>query len=409
MKFLFTIILTLFFTSKIGAQIVNIPDINLKNALINFPLADLGNGFNEIADTNGDGEIQVAEAEAVLGLFIGSLSISDLEGLQYFVNLEVLNCAQNGSIAYVPSTFMPNLRELICSSNQLTSLDVSQNPFLEVLKFSFNLIDNIDVTQNNFLRELYFSGCNISELDITQCHLLEKLFCNGNQLANLDLTQNINLNMLHCQNNILTALDVSSNVNITSLYCNDNSISNLDLSQNLLVEYIYCYKNNLSSLDISENIHVKVISSFENQLTSLNIKNGHNTTINGMLAFDNLNLACIQVDDIDYANNNPNWVKDMTTNYNEECNLYINKLELQNLLNIYPNPVTDILHIENNKNIRINQVTVYNVLGNIVLKLINSENSYFDNQLDLSNIKSDVLLIKLMTEKGIIIKKIIKE
>jgi hypothetical protein len=29
--------------------------------------------------------------------------------------------------------------------------------------------------------------------------------------------------------------------------------------------------------------------------------------------------------------------------------------------------------------------------------------------LDLSNIKSDVLLIKLMTEKGIIIKKIIKE
>jgi hypothetical protein len=409
MKFLFTIILVLFFTSNVEAQIVNIPDINLKNTLINSPLADLGNGYNEIADTNGDGEIQVAEAEAVLGLFIGSLSISDLEGLQYFVNLEVLNCAQNGSIAYVPSTFMPNLRELICSSNQLTSLDVSQNPFLEVLKFGFNLIDNIDVTQNNFLKELYFSGCNISELDITQCNLLEKLFCNGNQLVNIDLTQNINLNMLHCQNNILTALDVSSNVNITSLYCNDNSISNLDLNQNLLVEYIYCYKNNLSSLDISENIHVKVISSFENQLTSLNIKNGHNTTINGMLAFDNPNLACIQVDDIEYANNNPNWVKDMTANYNEGCNLSINKLELQNLLNIYPNPVTDILHIENNKNIRIDKIIVYTVLGNIVLELINSENSYFDNQLNLSNLKSDVLLIKLMTEKGTIIKKIIKE
>ncbi len=68
------------------AQIVNIPDPNLKFILITYPIADLGNGFNEIADTNGDGEIQISEAEAVIGLQLVEQYIEDLEGLQYFIN-----------------------------------------------------------------------------------------------------------------------------------------------------------------------------------------------------------------------------------------------------------------------------------------------------------------------------------
>ena len=79
------------FTSNITAQIVNIPDPILKYQLITFPIADLGNGFNEIADTNGDGQIQVSEAEAVLGLQLVEQSIADLEGLQYFINMEIID------------------------------------------------------------------------------------------------------------------------------------------------------------------------------------------------------------------------------------------------------------------------------------------------------------------------------
>ena len=82
------------FTSNITAQIVNIPDPILKYQLITFPIADLGNGFNEIADTNGDGQIQVSEAEAVLGLQLVEQSIADLEGLQYFINMEIIDLIQ---------------------------------------------------------------------------------------------------------------------------------------------------------------------------------------------------------------------------------------------------------------------------------------------------------------------------
>ena len=56
------IILTLYFNISNG-QIVNIPDANFKNALI-----------DEGVDTNNDGEIQVSEAEAVISLNVWSMN-----------------------------------------------------------------------------------------------------------------------------------------------------------------------------------------------------------------------------------------------------------------------------------------------------------------------------------------------
>ena len=64
----------------LNAQIVNIPDPNFKNALI-----------DEGVDTNNDGEIQVSEAEAVLNLNVNDRNISSLEGIQSFINLEELH------------------------------------------------------------------------------------------------------------------------------------------------------------------------------------------------------------------------------------------------------------------------------------------------------------------------------
>lgn len=99
MKKLYTILLILT-SAFLQAQIVNIPDIAFKNALI-----------EEGIDTKGDGEIQVSEAEAVTILSVGSREISSLEGIQSFVNLE----------------------ELYCALNELTVLDLSQNVHLHRL------------------------------------------------------------------------------------------------------------------------------------------------------------------------------------------------------------------------------------------------------------------------------------
>ena len=62
-------------------------------------------------DTDNDGEISTAEALEVTVIDVARFGIKSLEGIQYFINLKYLNC----------------------SSNQLSTLDVSKNTALTYL------------------------------------------------------------------------------------------------------------------------------------------------------------------------------------------------------------------------------------------------------------------------------------
>ena len=77
----------------VNAQIVNIPDANFKNALVNTLCVDTDNNNvgDADVDTNNDGEIQVSEALAVIALDVFSNNISDLTGIESFANLQWLD------------------------------------------------------------------------------------------------------------------------------------------------------------------------------------------------------------------------------------------------------------------------------------------------------------------------------
>ena len=115
--------LTLFVSFFASAQIVNIPDTNFKNALLNH---------NPVIDTNGDGEIQVSEATEVYDLNLYDKNIADLTGIEAFINISWLDCRKN----------------------LLIELDVSQNINLTYLDVSFNLLTSLDVTNNPQLTRL---------------------------------------------------------------------------------------------------------------------------------------------------------------------------------------------------------------------------------------------------------------
>lgn len=73
--------LLLFFATTLlcQGQIIDFLDPNFKNALLSH---------NPIIDTNGDGEIQVVEAQLYSsGLDISNQNISNLDGIEYFVNI----------------------------------------------------------------------------------------------------------------------------------------------------------------------------------------------------------------------------------------------------------------------------------------------------------------------------------
>ena len=250
-----------------------IPDANFEQALINLGY-DMG---------IPNGSVPTANIDTVTFLDVNSLSISDLTGIEDFTALT----------------------ELWCNSNQLTSLDVSNNIDLEILWCHAN---------------------NLTSLDISNITSLTYLNCRNNQLNNLDVSNNTGLAELWCHNNILSNLNIGNNTSLTDLNCGNNLLSTLDVSQNPAIYDLYCFDNKLTTLDISQNTNLFSLRCENNLLISLNINNGHNTNMlthpfNFNLT-NNPQLYCITVDDSIWSANNwtvANGNIDPTMSFSKNC------------------------------------------------------------------------------------------
>src|SRR5690606_13384038 len=185
-----------------------------------------------------------------------------------------------------------NLIDLNVSDNQLSSLDVSQLQNLEVLWFIANDISNINISNNPALRYLSCYDNQLTNLDISQNPNLETLYVFDNQIDNIDFSQNTALTRLACNNNPLTTIDVSQNTNLKGINFSNTLISELDLSNNPL----------LCAVDGKNNF----------TLNYVNLKNGNNNELTnsncnlnfidaGLNLLNNPNLQFICVDDANFA------------------------------------------------------------------------------------------------------------
>ena len=101
----------------------------------------------QLADTDLNGVISKEEALAVRKIdcmpdWSYVETISSLEGLHYFANLETL----------------------YCGGQLLTSIDLSGNPRLRHLDCSFDSLEELDVSSCSELETLYCSGCGLERL-----------------------------------------------------------------------------------------------------------------------------------------------------------------------------------------------------------------------------------------------------
>ena len=125
----------------------------------NFPDPDFRTYVKAEFDKDNNNSLSDTERKTATVINVKDKLIETLEGIEFF----------------------PNLKELDCSINQLSRLDVSQNT------------------------------------------ALEKLDCSTNQLASLNLSKNAKLKYLYCSQNELTSLDVSQTA-VTTLNASDNKI-----------------------------------------------------------------------------------------------------------------------------------------------------------------------------------------
>ena len=194
--------------------------------------------------TNGDGTVSLtpknlAAIENVISLDVSEKSLSDLSGIEYFVNLTSLDCKKN-QLTSLDVSNLTKLTVLTCNENQLTSLDVSSLTNLSNLYCQYNQLKTLDVSQNTALLNLNCSNNRLSELNVAKNPKLQTLSCANNRLEALDIEKNTLLSTLYCNNNQLAELSVSKNTMLTTLYCYANRMSELDVTNNLELTRLYC-------------------------------------------------------------------------------------------------------------------------------------------------------------------------
>ncbi|MBQ6944392.1 MAG: leucine-rich repeat domain-containing protein, partial [Ruminococcus sp.] len=295
-----------------------------------FPDANFRSRLADILDIAEGDEF---DPENVKNLDLSSADIADLTGIDYFVNLETLDCADNQLTASLKWNLknlkqlnvsdnaftslvlndMELLTSLNCAGNQITMLTIKNCPNLSILDCSGNLLTKLDLSAFNQLTELNCSGNTLTRLMLNTKKTLEKLDCSKNLLSLLDLTGYSNLIAVNCSENLISelntkgaykleeidcrsnqlhALSVEHLNNLNTLNCSDNPLGTLHFNSTLKelycyetalteltipelcgLEILYCYRTPLTALDVTNAHSLKELECFETQITELNLKN----------------------------------------------------------------------------------------------------------------------------------------
>lgn len=340
------LVLCILYVQQSIAQYTLIPDTNFEQALIDLNI-----------DSEGilDGQVLTNDINTIPYLDVNDKNIEDLTGIEGFINLKTLFCWDN-NLSFLNTSNNILLEELYCDNN--------------------NFITPLDLLNNSNLRLLSCTVSNLSSLDVSNNLLLEVLFC-GNEFDLIPV-------------NTITELDLSNNINL-------NIINVFDLFT-------------LESLDVSNNPNLEIVrvgmAWTPSALTELNLANGNNEILTEVSTLYNQDLLCIEVDDATAATNGDypysEWFINEEASFSEDCNLGIIDL-LKQKVQIYPNPVKSEFYIES-KDLILKSIQIYDLMGRLVLE----EKELF-NLINISSLESGMLFVKINTDQGSLIKKIIKD
>ena len=112
----------------------------------------------------------------------------------------------------------------------------------------------LNQTERNAVKEIEISNSGCTSLQgLKYFSKLTDLLCGDNNLTELDVSENPELGRLICYNNSLTSLNLNKNTKLRSLNCNNNKLTVLDLRENKSLSWLRCKNNCLTSLDLRNN------------------------------------------------------------------------------------------------------------------------------------------------------------
>ena len=348
-------LLFLFLSSTLFSQTL-IPDANFEQFLVDQGI-----------DTNGiTGDILNADAQAVTALNVTRNDIADFTGIEAFTNIETLNLGSNdfGTIQLNTLSLLRDFR--ITNTNNLSSLDFTQNPELENIYIRTNsneplvTLSELDLSQNlklvsfqvlimESLSSVIFPVTDTIEeirLSVVAIPVIDLSQISGEFLFRI-VTSRVDVNIIYPNDNMaLKSLELSS---IDFPFVDVSSQIGLEsfvLSSTYTENFILPTTNTLTNIRISGhelNVPISFASTLE--LTNLSISNNFGTVpleidISQNLELTNLALSRNLMNDVDITNNTKLRTVDLNTNEFTSVDFSQN-LELTNL-NVGSNQLPDL-------------------------------------------------------------------
>lgn len=388
-----------------NAQNINFPDSLLKGALINSPTVGNSTSFTdqngnilESIDTDNDGEVSISEAENIRAIDFAYLPFTNLEGLQFFINVRKIN-SYNSFAQSFDFPELINLEELtlqaISGQQLLTTFDVSGNVNLKVLELNTGLVNSVDLSNNINLRELrltdtgldtnlnldnltnlrkfsYFG--NLNTLDISDCDKLVEVIIGATtgttiNLSSIDFSNQPLLANLYISNTQITNLDLSNSPNLENVYLQSNNLQSINFGGLLYVRNLYCDNNQLTNLDLNNFQNLEILSCGNNNLISLKIKN---FTIEDFIDFSgnpNLQYICCDVEQQVFIGNQALLNGNFDVIVNSDCvtNSILSTAGVTSSskeMFLFPNPTSDLVTIKSSSNLE--SVSVLDVNGRTI-------------------------------------------
>lgn len=171
---------------SVDSEFVGINNTNFPDSVFRKYVED---NIDKADTTSGkkDGKLSKTERDAVTEISITNTNCTDLTGIAYFANLTKLNCFDN----------------------KLTTLDVSKNAKLRILKCYNNGMEKLNLGDITHLTLLNCDDNNLTELDVSNNPYLEDLECRENKLRRVVIGKKYSLTTLYLRGNQLTSLDLS--------------------------------------------------------------------------------------------------------------------------------------------------------------------------------------------------------
>lgn len=236
----------------------------------------------------------VTELKLHLGnyeFFSGDDWIFNVDGIEYFTNLEKLDCGINrftkldvsgcpdlqeldcagNIIDSLNVTGCSKLRELICFDNRISTLDLNGCSSLQRLECHSGYLKNLDLSGCSELQELYGGGDQLESLDLSGCSKLQKIGIDNGFLTSMDVSFCTELQELSCGGKYLETLDISNCSNLLKLVCPEAKLKELDLDHCPKLKVLRCFDNDLTSLDLSGCSDLLDVWCYNNQIKNLNV------------------------------------------------------------------------------------------------------------------------------------------